>query len=152
MERRPEPELPEFTDVERRRQGLLLTLLTIAIGYLMGRWLISDVPADDRDIAWAAFMVAAVVCGVPIAVLAFVRRHRPPTSREEIATARAKIKPMLPGIGGVVSPIAVWWPDAIGWAVSGVITGFGAGGFVGGGLGLLVAWAERQRRARRELP
>jgi hypothetical protein len=138
VQRRPEPEPPRLSDAERKRQGILLALLIAAIGVIFARWTIGWAPAEDKDIAWLAFGITAVLVGVSMAVLATVRRRFRSATSEELAAAPKPYKAWLPGMVGVVAPLAAWGPESIAWVVGGLFTGFGAGLAVGLGLGLLL--------------
>jgi hypothetical protein len=135
---RPEPEPLQLRDPERKRQAILLGLLTAGIGAVFTRWRIGAAPAEDRDIAFLAFVITAVLVGVSMVILAVARRRHRSATSEEIAAARKPYKEWLPGIAGVTAPLAAWGPESIGWVVGGLITGFGAGAAVGIGIGLLL--------------
>jgi hypothetical protein len=127
-----------LSDAERKRQGILLGLLITAVGAIFARWTIAMAPIEDRDIAWVAFGITTVLVGVSMAVLATLRRRFRSATSEELAAAPKPYKAWLPGMVGVVAPLAAWGPESIAWVVAGLMTGFGGGAAIGIALGLVL--------------
>jgi hypothetical protein len=148
VDRRPEPEPPALNDRERKRQALLLAAVIAVASVLFARWVISSGPAGERATSWIVFAVIALAFAVPIGVIVFRRAHLPPGTTEQVAEARKVSRKWLPLVIGVVAPVAVWGPDAIGWVAAAVMFGAAGGAAVGGSIGLARLGVKESRRTR----
>ena len=148
VDRRPEAEPPALTDRERKRQALLFAAVIAIASVLLARWTIASAPADERGSNWLVFAVVALAFAIPIGTIVFRRAHLPPGTTEQFAEARQLSNRWVPLIAGIVTPVAVWGPDAIGWVVAAVMFGAAGGAAVGGSIGLARLGVKEWRRAR----
>lgn len=148
VSRRPEAEPPALTDRERKRQALLLAAVIAVASVLFARWMIASAPADERALNWIVFSGVSLVFAVPIGTIVFRRAHLPPGTSEQVSEARKLSGKWLPLIVGIVAPVAVWGPDAIGWVAAAMMFGATGGAAVGGSIGLARLGIKESRRAR----